>query len=100
MKKFLIAVDHLADYDGSGYEYFALTTDNLTKAKNKTLVNFHKFKKTYLIKILAATKKKDGFRPICNVYGSGRIENIKDEFLDWQVCHNAIHDFEAYVNNN
>ena len=99
MKKFLVAVDHLAEYDGAGYEYFAIKANNLTEAKNRTLANFYKFKKTYLIKILATTKKKDEFRPICNIYSSGRIKNIKDEFLDWQVS-KGIQDFETYVSNN
>lgn len=101
MKKFLIEVEHLADYNGAGYEYFVLKADNLTEAKNRTLVNFHKFKKTYLIKILATTKNKDEFRPICNIYGDGRVENIKDEFRQvWRFCYNTEHDFEEYVTNN
>ena len=72
--KFLLAIDHLASYNGEGYEYYEMDAQNLADAKAKVLFNFHKFDQTYLIKIMKPSCY--GYLPICNVRSLGEIEAI------------------------
>ena len=96
--KFLLAIDHLASYNGEGYEYYEMDAQNLADAKAKVLFNFHKFDQTYLIKILKPSCY--GYLPICNVRSLGEIEAIgkgTPAYYHWAVEEWKIKSFDSYL---
>jgi len=82
MKTFIIVVDHLAEHN-EPYSYFSIKAKNLSIAKNLAFIHFREFEKVYLLKILATTKFKNKFIPVCNLYKDGMVNNdVNKHFWD------------------